>query len=59
MQVNRLEKIEGIWVASDLQVTRRKGKKMVHKTLLRFDNVKFNQGLDDALFTTRRLEKGL
>jgi len=59
MQINRLERIDGIWVALDMQVIRRKGKQMVHKTILRFDNVRFNQDLEDALFTTRRLEKGL
>ncbi len=59
MQINRLEQIDGIWVALDMQVIRRKGKQMVHKTILRFENVRFNQNLGEALFTTRRLEKGL
>jgi len=59
MQINRLEQIDDIWVAVEMQVIRRKGKKMAHKTLLRFDNIKFNQDLGDTLFTTRRLEKGL
>ena len=59
MQINRLEKIDNIWVALEMQVVRRKGKQLAHKTILRFDNVKFNQDLDEALFTTRRLEKGL
>ena len=59
MQINRLEQIDGIWVTLDMQVLRRKGKQLVHKTVLRFDNVQFNQDLDEALFTTRRLEKGL
>ncbi len=59
MQINRLELIDGIWVNLDMQVVRRKGKQLVHKTILRFDNVRFNQDLDEVLFTTRRLEKGL
>lgn len=59
MQINRLEQIDGIWVALDVQVMRRKGKQLAHKTILRFENVRFNQELDEALFTTRRLEKGL
>ena len=59
MQINRLEQIDGIWVPLDMQVIRRKGKQLVHKTILRFDNVRFNQELDETLFTTRRLEKGL
>ena len=59
MQINRLDQIDGIWVALDMQVIRRKGKQLAHKTILRFENVRFNQELDEALFTTRRLEKGL
>ena len=59
MQIYRLERIDNIWVTLDMQVLRRKGKQLVHKTILRFDNVQFNQDMDEALFTTRRLEKGL
>ncbi len=31
----------------------------VHKTILKLNNVNFNQDLSEELFTTRRLEKGL
>lgn len=57
--VKKLHKIDGIWVATELQVTRKKGKQMVHKTILTLDNVLFNQELDEALFSIRRMEKGL
>ena len=40
-------------------VTTKKGKKTVHKTILDWNNVKFNQDLDFDLFTVRRMEKGL
>lgn len=61
MEVKKLEKIEGIWIGTELHVTRKKGKdnEFVHKTILKLSNVKFNQNLNDDLFTTRRLEKGL
>ncbi len=57
--VKKLEQIDGIWVATEIHMTTKKGKKTLHKTILKSHNVKFNQGHDDALFTVRRLEKGL
>lgn len=61
MEVTELEKIDGIWVATEMHVTRKRGNvnEFVHKTILKLSNVKFNQNLDEDLFTTRRLEKGL
>ena len=59
MQVMTLEEIEGIWVATGMQVTRKRGKQLVHQTLLNFNNVRFNQEMDEDFFTIRRLEKGL
>ena len=37
----------------------KKGKKVLHRTVLKNTNVKFNQDLGEDLFSTRRLEKGL
>ena len=58
-QVKKLERIDGIWVATEMQTVTKQGKRTVHATVLRFLNVKFNQNLKDRMFTTRRLEKGL
>jgi hypothetical protein len=59
MMVNRLEQISGIWVATEVQVTRKAGKKTVHKTILKMENVYFNQDLEESMFSVRRMEKGL
>ncbi len=59
VDVKRLELIDGIWVATEIHVTKKRGKKLAHKTVLKFNNVKFNQKLDYDLFTIRRMEKGL
>jgi len=59
MEVKQLDLIDGIWVASEIHVTRKKGNIPVHKTELKFSDVKFNQELTYDLFTLRRLEKGL
>ena len=59
MDVRKLERIDGIWVGTEVHVTKKKGKRLAHKTILTLDNVKFNQNLDYDLFTVRRMEKGL
>jgi hypothetical protein len=57
--VRKLDRIDGIWVGTEIHVTTKKGKRLVHKTILKLNGVKFNQGLDDDLFTVRRMQKGL
>ena len=57
-QVKKLEQIDGIWVATSLQMATKEGKRTVHSTLLRFRNIKFNQKLPESLFTVRQLAKG-
>jgi len=59
VDVKNLELIDGVWVATEMHVTKKKNKQLVHKTILKLDNVKFNQNLDYELFTVRRMEKGL
>jgi hypothetical protein len=59
IDVKNLAQIEGIWVAAEMHITKKKGKKLAHKTILKLDNVQFNQELDLNLFTIRRMEKGL
>jgi len=59
LNVKKLELIDGIWVATEIHMTTKKGRATEHKTILRFTNVKFNLSLDDSMFTVRRLEKGL
>jgi hypothetical protein len=58
IDVKNLLQIEGIWVATEMHITKKKGKQLVHKTILKLDHVKFNQDLDFDLFTVRRMEKG-
>jgi len=59
MEVKELEKIDGIWVRTRIQVVTKKGKKMQHKTVLEFNNVRFNQDLPDDTWSQRRLSQGL
>jgi len=57
--VKKLEKIDGIWTSRETHMTTKKGKKTNHKTILSFDNLKYNQDIKESMFTIRRLEKGL
>jgi len=59
VDMRKLEKIDGIWVATDTLVTKKRGKDTVHKTILTFENVRFNQDLKYDMFSIRRMEKGL
>jgi hypothetical protein len=57
-EVKRLEQIDGIWVATEMQMTTRKGDTTLHKTVLQLENVHFDQPMDESRFSVRQLEKG-
>ncbi|MCG8684562.1 MAG: outer membrane lipoprotein-sorting protein [Desulfobacterales bacterium] len=58
--IKRLAHIDGIWTALEIHMTRKKGKKTVHRTILTQENVAYNrESVNVSLFTTRYLEKGL
>lgn len=58
LDMKRLELIDGIWMGTELDMKTTKGGETLHRTVMRFSNVKYNQDLSDDLFTVRRLEKG-
>ena len=59
LDLKKIHKQNGIWVVDDMTMTTKKGKSTIHRTELKFKNIKVNKPLKDDLFTTRRLEKGL
>jgi len=59
MDAKKLALIDGIWVATEIHMTTKKGKTTRHKTILKNENIKFNQDLKESFFTIRRMEKGL
>lgn len=58
MEVKELELIEGLWVATLVTMTTKKGNQTLHKTILRTSDVKFDQPLDFDSFSVRGLEAG-
>jgi hypothetical protein len=59
LDVEKLEKIDGVWTVLQMSMTTKRGKSTLHKTNLYFDNVKYQQKLTNDMFSIRRLEKGL
>jgi hypothetical protein len=57
--VKKLEQIDGIWTATEMHMTTKKGEQTLHKTILQMENVKYNQPMDESRFSVRELEKGL
>ena len=54
-----VKQIDGVWVATELHEKTTKNKVTLHRTVMEYSNIKYNQNLDDELFTVRRLEKGI
>ena len=59
MDVSKLEKIDGIWVAMQTTMTTKQGTQTLHKTILSNSDVEINQPIDSDMFTIRTIEKGL
>lgn len=59
MTVSKLEKIEGIWTALEIEMKTRKGKRTTHATILQISDIKYNQNLKESFFSIRQIEKGL
>jgi hypothetical protein len=59
LDVPKLEKIDGIWTPLQMTMKTVKDKETLHRTILNWFDVKYNQKLDPDMFKTRMLEKGI
>ncbi len=59
LDLTRTHKQGGVWLADEMHMTTKKGKNTLHKTILKFSHIKLNKSINDNMFKTRRLEKGL
>jgi outer membrane lipoprotein-sorting protein len=57
--VKKMHKQDGVWVIDEMSMTTKDGKTTTHKTVLNFGGIKVNKDVNDDMFTTRRLQKGL
>ncbi len=58
-EVNKIETIDGIWIATKRWMKTTVNKRTTHRTLLQWDDVRFNENLEESFFSIRQLEKGL
>ena len=59
LDVKKMEEIDGIWVATHIEMKTTKNKQTTHKTVLNLQDIKFNQEISESFFTVRQIEKGL
>ena len=59
LDTKALERIDGIWIATELDMRMVQNKETQHRTVLRFEDVQYGQDLDEGLFSLRRLERGI
>jgi outer membrane lipoprotein-sorting protein len=59
LDVTKIHEQDGIWLVDEMSMTTKKGQSTLHKTILKFSNMQLNATIEDDVFTTRRLEKGL
>lgn len=59
LDVKKLTLIDNIWVASEIEMKTTENKITLHKTILKLDNIKFNQDINEDSFSIRSIEKGL
>jgi outer membrane lipoprotein-sorting protein len=56
LTVSDIEEIDGIWTAKTMQMQNIQKK---HQTIFKFSDIQYNTGLDDDIFSQRRLTKGI
>lgn len=56
LTLSEIEQIDGIWTAKTYQMNNVQEN---HQTTFKFSNHKYNSGLDDEIFTDRRLQQGI
>ena len=59
LDITGLELIDGIWTATELDMRTVKDKQTLHRTVMRFQDVRYGQSLEVDLFSLRHLERGI
>jgi len=54
-----IRKIQGIWTAMEIKATTTKAKRIEHSTIYKISKIDYNKNIEDNMFTTERMEKGL
>lgn len=59
MTLSEIEKIQDVWTAKKLQMVTTKKGKVEHSTVLQLNTIEYNKPLEDDMFNTQRMERGL
>ncbi|MGK5093087.1 outer membrane lipoprotein-sorting protein [Deltaproteobacteria bacterium TL4] len=59
LRATEITQVQGLWTAKKVEMSTYVQNKREHSTVLLFDNIKYNEGVEDDLFSTTRMEKGL
>jgi len=59
MEIKKLTQVDGIWVATETHMKTTKNKLTLHRTVLHWRNILFNQPLNEDFFSVRQIEKGI
>ena len=54
-----IQKIDGIWIAKTQQMTTTKKKKREHSSVFIINSIAFNKKLNDKLFESEAMQRGL
>ena len=54
-----IEEIDGIWTAKANQMTTTKKDRVEHTTVIKLENIRYDQDIDDSLFTPQRMKRGI
>lgn len=54
-----IEEINGIWTAKTNKITTTKGGATEHSTIIRIENVRYEEEVDDAYFTPLKMSRGI
>tara|TARA_B100000029_G_C17530362_1_gene943048 strand:+ start:696 stop:1505 length:810 start_codon:yes stop_codon:yes gene_type:complete len=54
-----ITKIDGIWTAKTLQMITTKNKKLVHKSIFQLKDIRYNTDVNDQIFSTEVMQRGL
>ena len=54
-----IQKVDGVWTAKILQMITTKNKKLVHKSIFQLKNIKYNTNVEDSIFETEVMQRGI
>lgn len=57
--VSDIEEIDGIWTETTLQMITTRNNKKEHSSVITFSNVQYNKGVNEDIFTTQAMQRGL